>query len=211
MAKLKRALENMRTASRVVFKTTHLTKRQNVGRRAAGGGIVLRRAAPALPGRGRRGKAGPIVGEGSLIDGLLHLRLHGGQDELLVRGRRSVAKRDGDWQPRHGYLAEGQVPLFVFDPERFFSVIANQKLPITRVSAGTFADRPVEVYTLSFDNKAARALVWAGAVCRVQRGRRRRLAGSPVDTCPHSARASKSGWTSRSSSNRGAGWFSTSR
>lgn len=84
-------------------------------------------------------------------------------DELLVAGRRTLAKDDGhDWQLRAGRFADGNTVAFVPDVALLLQRLASWDLAVTRRSVGALDDRPVELITVALGPDQVAEAVWAG-------------------------------------------------
>jgi len=147
--KLKKALGTMAILPSLAFETSTTTAAQNP---------FVRRA-------GRAPKPKVLVANGVVSGDILSLSLNDDEDQLVIRGRRMIAKNDDlDWVLRRGKLANGSAVPFVFDPQLFFSTLSKLPLKVMNKEVGTANNKPVETYTFSLSGDTAQNLVWGGAI-----------------------------------------------
>jgi len=100
---------------------------------------------------------------GSWHRDLLHLHYDGGDhDELLVAGRRMLAK-DGQtpWCLRRGRFANGADLGYVPDPHLLLQRLETMGLTVTNREVGSLDDRPVEVLSVTLDQDQLTDLLWS--------------------------------------------------
>lgn len=103
---------------------------------------------------------------GSWHADLLHVRYDGGDDdELLVAGRRMLAK-DGQtpWCVRKGHFANGAELGFVPDPQLLLQRLATMDLAVAVREVGALDDRPVELLSATLDQDQLTDLLWSEAL-----------------------------------------------
>ncbi|HZN38516.1 MAG TPA: hypothetical protein VFD82_06910 [Planctomycetota bacterium] len=87
------------------------------------------------------------------------------KDELVVAGRRSIAKDDQrDWRLRPGRFADGSTTGFVPDVPLLLQQLANWDLAVLQRTAGALDDRPVEVISVTLNADQVGEAVWAGLI-----------------------------------------------
>lgn len=104
--------------------------------------------------------------QGSWHQDLLHLRYDGGDnDELLVAGRRMLAKDDQTpWCVRKGRFANGADLGFVPDPQLLLQRLAAMDLAVAVREVGALDDRPVELLSATLDQDQLSDLLWSEAL-----------------------------------------------
>lgn len=101
--------------------------------------------------------------QGSWHQDLLHVHYDGGDhDELLVAGRRMLAK-DGQtpWCVRKGRFANGADLGFLPDPNLLLQRLATMGLAVTNREVGSLDDRPVELLSATLDQDQLTELLWS--------------------------------------------------
>lgn len=91
---------------------------------------------------------------GSWHQGLTHLRLDGEgvKDELLLAGRRMIAKDDKtDWVLRVGRFADGNQTGFLPDVQLLLTQLAMWPLAVTQRTVGSLDDRPIEIFSVTLN------------------------------------------------------------
>lgn len=147
--KLKKALSTMATLPSLAFETSTTTIADNPFMRRAGG----------------RASTKSVDTNGLVSGDILVVNLNDDADQVVVRGRRMIAKNDRqDWVLRRGKLANGSTLPFLFDPQMFFSSLSQLPLKVMHKEVGTANNKPVETYTFSLSGETARNLVWGGAI-----------------------------------------------
>lgn len=101
--------------------------------------------------------------QGSWHQDLLHLHYDGGDhDELLVAGRRMLAKdAQTPWCLRKGHFANGADLGFLPDPQLLLQRLATMGLTVTNREVGSLDDRPVEVLSATLDQDQLTDLMWS--------------------------------------------------
>jgi len=104
--------------------------------------------------------------EGSWYSDRQHLAFDNDtKDELVVAGRRSIAKDDQrDWCLRPGRFADGNPTGFVPDVPLLLQQLAKWDLAVVQRTAGALDDRPVEVISVTLNPDQVGEAVWAGLV-----------------------------------------------
>lgn len=104
--------------------------------------------------------------QGSWHPELLHLRYDGGDnDELLLAGRRMLAKDDQTpWSVRKGRFANGADLGFVPDPQLLLQRLAALDLAVAAREVGALDDRPVELLSVTLDQDQLADLLWSEAL-----------------------------------------------
>lgn len=147
--KLKKALSTMASLPSLAFATSTSTVADNP---------FMRRA-------GRAPKPSESAANGVVSGDILCVNLNDDADQVVIRGRRMIAKNDSeDWALRRGKLANGSTLPFVLDPQLFFSMLSQLPLKVMHKQVGTANNKPVETYTFSVEGEAAQNLLWAGAI-----------------------------------------------
>jgi hypothetical protein len=86
-------------------------------------------------------------------------------DEVVVAGRRSIAKDDQrDWRLRPGRFADGSALGFVPDVPLLLQQLANWDLAVVQRAPGALDDRPVEVISVTLNPDQVGEAVWAGLI-----------------------------------------------
>ncbi|MFN8825737.1 MAG: hypothetical protein ACK501_12260 [Planctomycetota bacterium] len=128
------------------------------------------------PKEGRNGNVAVFFGDlGGIAEGacqgswhpdLLHVRYDGGaNDELLVAGRRMLAKDDQTpWCVRKRRFANGADLGFVPDPQLLLQRLAAMDLAVAMREVGALDDRPVELLSASLDQDQLADLLWSEAL-----------------------------------------------
>lgn len=101
--------------------------------------------------------------QGSWHQDLLHVHYDGGEhDELLVAGRRMLAKDDQTpWCVRKGRFANGADLGFLPDPILLLQRLATMGLTVTSREVGSLDDRPVELLSATLDQDQITELLWS--------------------------------------------------
>src|SRR5262245_43124208 len=104
--------------------------------------------------------------EGSWYSDRQHLAFDNDtKDELVVAGRRSIAKDDQrDWCLRPGRFADGNPTGFVPDVPLLLQQLAKWDLAVVQRTASALDDRPVEVISVTLNADQVREAVWAGLI-----------------------------------------------
>ncbi len=104
--------------------------------------------------------------QGSWHPDLQHVRYDGGDnDELLVAGRRMLAKDDQTpWCVRKGRFANGADLGFVPDPQLLLQRLAAMDLAVAAREVGALDDRPVELLSATLDQDQLADLLWSEAL-----------------------------------------------
>lgn len=145
--KLKKALSTMATLPSLAFETSTTT------------------VAHSPFGRGRAPRPRESASNGVVSGDILCVNLNDDADQLVIRGRRMIAKNDDtDWALRRGKLANGRTLPFLFDPQLFFSTLSQLPIKVMHKEVGTANNKPVETYTFSVTGDRAQNLLWAGAI-----------------------------------------------
>lgn len=147
--RLRKSIDNMIAVQSVVFRSEF--ERTDMLRE-----LRLGRFAGQIP------KPPTVVTFGRLEGDLLLHRCDDGKDEILTHGRRRIARSTGDWEFAVVGLGDGKPMPFLLDPAQFFRALVFRKLEVARHSVGTRQDKPVEIFTLSFEGSAADTLGQAG-------------------------------------------------
>lgn len=103
---------------------------------------------------------------GSWHSDLLSVAYSGGDDdELLVAGRRMLAK-DGQtpWCVRKGHFANGADLGFVPDPQLLLQRLAAMDVAVVAREVGALDDRPVEQLSATLDQDQLAELLWSEAL-----------------------------------------------
>ena len=109
---------------------------------------------------------GPGKVEGSWHTDRQHVAFdNDNNDELVVAGRRSIAKDDQrDWRLRPGRFADGNTTGFVPDVPLLLQQLANWDLDVVQRTASALDDRPVEVISVTLNPDQVGEAVWAGLI-----------------------------------------------
>lgn len=101
--------------------------------------------------------------QGSWHQDLLHVHYDGGdQDELLVAGRRMLAKdAQTPWCLRKDRFANGADLGFLPDPQLLLQRLATMGLTVTNREVGSLDDRPVEMLSATLDQDQLTDLLWS--------------------------------------------------
>jgi hypothetical protein len=84
-------------------------------------------------------------------------------DELLVTGRRTLAKSGtDDWKIRTGRFADGNKLDFVPDPALLLQQLASWDLEVTQRNVGSLDDRPVEIVSVTLSPEQVAEAIYAG-------------------------------------------------
>jgi hypothetical protein len=104
--------------------------------------------------------------QGSWHSELQHVRYDGGDnDELLLAGRRMLAKDDETpWCVRKGRFANGADLGFVPDPQLLLQRLAAMDIAVAVREVGALDDRPVELLSASLDQDQLADLLWSEAL-----------------------------------------------
>jgi hypothetical protein len=117
---------------------------------------------------GRVGGNQEVEIDGRSSAGVVQATLNDGDDEIVRRGDRMLARNAGGaWKLRSGVLAEGAPLPFVFDAERFFErlgALPAAERKVLQSTTETFRDREYRVLSFTLGDEAAREFVFAGCV-----------------------------------------------
>lgn len=104
--------------------------------------------------------------QGSWHQDLLHVHYDGGdQDELLVAGRRMLAKdAQTPWCVRKDRFANGADLGYLPDPLLLLLRLEAMGLVVTNREVGSLDDRPVEVLSAILDQDQLADLLWSGSL-----------------------------------------------
>lgn len=84
-------------------------------------------------------------------------------DELLVAGRRMLARSDADgWTLRAGRYADGSDLAFVPDIELLLTQLGSWQMAMTHREVGSLDDKPVEIITVTLNDDQVADAVWSG-------------------------------------------------
>ncbi len=115
---------------------------------------------------GNRGSAASGKVKGSWHQGLLRVtKDEGNQDELLLAGRRLIAKdKNTDWVLRSGRHADGTDIGYVPDIEALLQQLASWDLAVVQRTVGSLDDRPIEIFSVALNPDQVTAIAWADLV-----------------------------------------------